>query len=324
MKPYKFEPYLKQTIWGGDIIAQYKGIANAPDHVGESWEVASIPQHDSIASEGGDGADSGLTLSQLIEKHGTALMGQRPFMRFGNNFPLIAKFLDTHEAISIQVHPGERLARERHNSPGKDEMWYVISAAADAEILCGLRKQITPDEFVHIMQQPARPDNTHPFQDIVDSYASHADDVFFLPSGRVHALGAGNLVAEIQQASDITYRVFDFCRKDKNGNGRELHIDLAKDAIDYYGSNVNSLIDYDHEAPLAHLIDCNGFQSYRIVVDGPRQIDFHCDSFVLVMCLHGRGTLNGSSIRQGETLLVPACGNVLQMDGQVTLLAAHI
>ncbi len=323
LKPFKFVPQLKQTIWGGDKIAAYKGILNAPDHVGESWEVAAIPQHDSVVSQGGDGSDVGLTLSQLIEKHKACLMGEQPFRQYGKQFPLIAKFLDSREALSVQVHPGEKLARERHNSPGKDEMWYVVSATPDAEILCGMRKQITPGEFMRIMQQPARPDGTHPFLDIVGMHASHADDVFFLPSGRVHALGPGNLVAEIQQASDITYRVFDFCRKDADGNERELHIQQARDAIDYNVSSAGS-VSYNRGAPMAHLTDCQHFQTYRIVVDGSRHVDFHCDSFVLVMCLRGEGWLNGTAMRQGETLLVAASNNELQLSGKVTLLAVHV
>ena len=324
-KPYQFIPRLKQTVWGGNKIASYKGIEDVPDSVGESWEIASMPSYDSVVCRGGavDGSDVGLTLSQLIEKYKGDLMGQEVYKKFGNRFPLLIKFLDSKQTSSIQVHPNGRLARERHGCSGKDEMWYVIETEDNAEILNGLSQPITPDRFMDIIHRSPRPDNTHPFMDYVKTHPSHPEDVFFLPSGRIHALGAGNLVAEIQEASDITYRVFDFCRKDKNGRQRELHIEQAKDAIDYNITNTES-ISYDHKAPMVKLTDSKAFQSYRINVNGPVTTDLHCDSFVIVICLRGKGTLNETSIRQGETFLLPASDNVLRLDGNAVLLVAHI
>lgn len=324
-KPYTFIPYLKQTVWGGNKIASFKGIDNAPDHVGESWEIASMPACDSVVSQGGavDGSDVGLTLSQLIKKYKGDLMGQNVYQRYGGTFPLLIKFLDSGQTSSIQVHPNDRLARKRHNCMGKDEMWYVIEAEDEAKILSGLSQPITSDEFMNIIHQAPRPDDTHPFMDYVKVHPSHAEDVFFLPSGRIHALGAGHLVAEIQETSDITYRVFDFCRKDKDGKQRELHIDQAKDAIDYTIANTES-VSYDRNASVVKLVDCNAFQSYRINVNGPATTDLHCDSFVIVICLRGEGTLNETSMRQGESFLLPASDNVLRLDGKATLLVAHI
>ncbi|MDE6159990.1 MAG: class I mannose-6-phosphate isomerase [Bacteroidaceae bacterium] len=324
-KPYKFIPRLKQTVWGGGKIASYKGIENAPDFVGESWEIASMPSCDSVVCQGGDldGSDVGLTLSRLIEKHKDALMGQEAYKQFGNRFPLLIKFLDSNQASSIQVHPNDFLAHKRHNCWGKDEMWYVIDAEEKAEILSGLSQSLTPDRFMEIIRQAPRPDSTHPFMDYVKSHPSHPEDVFFLPSGCIHALGAGNLVAEIQKTSDVTYRVFDFCRKDKDGRQRELHIEQAQDAIDYNITNTES-ISYDHKASVAKLVDSNAFQSYRLNVDGPMTTDLHCDSFVVAICLQGKGMLNETPIRQGETFLLSASDNVLRLDGKVVLLVAHI
>lgn len=159
--------------------------------------------------------------------------------------------------------------------------------------------------------------------DYVKVHPSHPEDVFFLPSGRIHALGAGHLVAEIQETSDITYRVFDFCRKDKDGKQRELHIEQARDAIDYTIINTES-VDYDHAAPVAKVVDCNAFKCYRVNVNGQMTTDLHCDSFVIVICLRGEGTLNETPMRQGESFLLPASDNVLRLDGKATLLVAHV
>lgn len=324
-KPYKFIPYLKQTVWGGNKIASFKGIDNAPDHVGESWEIASMPACDSVVCQGGpvDGSDMGLTLSQLIEKYKGSLMGHGVYQHFGNTFPLLIKFLDSGQTSSIQVHPNDRLARERHDCLGKDEMWYVIECEDEAKVLSGLSQTLTPDGFMDIIYREPRPDNTHPFMDYVKVHPSHPEDVFFLPSGCIHALGAGHLVAEIQETSDITYRVFDFCRKDKDGKQRELHIEQAKDAIDYAITNTES-ITYDHETSVVKLVDCHAFKTYRVKVNGRMTTDLHCDSFVIVICLQGEGTLNGTSMRQGESFLLPASDNVLRLDGTATLLVTHV
>lgn len=284
-----------------------------------------MPSCDSVVCQGGaaDGSDMGLTLSQLINKYKGELMGHAVYKKFGNKFPLLIKFLDPKQMTSIQVHPNSRLAQERHDCQGKDEMWYVIDAEGKAEILSGLSQAMTPDRFMDIIRQVPRPDNTHPFMDYVKIHPSHAEDVFFLPSGRIHALGAGNLVAEIQEASDITYRVFDFCRKDKDGQLRELHIDQAKDAIDYNITTAGSIA-YDHQAPVVKLVDSNAFKSYRINVNGPMTTNLHCDSFVIVICLQGKGTLNGTPMHQGESFLLPLSDNVLRLDGKATLLVAHV
>ena len=286
MKPYKFEPYLKTTIWGGYQIAPFKGIFNAQPNVGESWEISGVPGHESVAINRGlvNDVDEGLTLVELIDKYKELLVGKKIYKKFGNQFPLLVKFIDSRQDLSVQVHPDDKLAMERHGCAGKTEMWYIIKSD-------------------------------------VGTHEAHEGDLYFLPAGRLHAIGAGNFLAEIQQTSDITYRVYDFGRKDVHGNPRELHIEQAKDAIDYqvwpaYRTS------YDSTKPTSQLINCPYFVVHRVVVQVAQQIDFHCDSFVIVVCLWGKANINGIEIRQGETILVPACENVLYIFGNATFLTA--
>ncbi len=325
MKPYKFAPYLKQTIWGGNRIASYKEIETPLSNIGESWEICSIAVHDSIVTEGGndDGCDVGLTLSQLIARHKASLMGFHVYAIHGNNFPLIAKFLDSREALSIQVHPNGELAKERHNSYGKDEMWYIVEAQHDASIICGFRENITPDKFLKAVHSPTREDGSHALMDYVTTYSSKAGEVFFLPSGVIHALGAGNLVAEVQQASDVTYRIFDYNRRDKAGKLRQLHIEEAVDAINY-AATPECHVEYDENDSIVSLVRSNAFYSYRVVVKGESIVDFRCDSFILVMCMKGSGELNGTLMHQGETLLVPASDNKMEIKGNCELLVVYL
>lgn len=324
MKPYKFEPYLKTTLWGGYQIAPFKGIFTAQPNIGESWEISGVPGHESRAVERGiiDDVDVGLTLTQLIEKYKELLVGKKVYMRFGNQFPLLVKFIDSRQDLSVQVHPDDKLAMERHGCQGKTEMWYIIKSDVGARIYAGLSKGITPDEYEQLAT--AEPENGHsPMQDVIATHEAHDGDLYFLPAGRLHAIGAGNFLAEIQETSDITYRVYDFGRKDANGHPRELHIDQARDAIDYrvwpeYRTS------YDSTRPVSQLINCQHFVVHRVVVQVAQQIDFHCDSFVVVMCLWGEANINGISIRQGETILVPASENVLYIFGNASFLTATI
>ena len=332
MKPYKFEPYLKTTLWGGYQIAPFKGIYTAQPNIGESWEVSGVPGHESVAIERGliDDVDVGLTLTQLIDKYKGLLVGDKVYKRFGNKFPLLVKFIDSRQDLSVQVHPDDKLAMERHGCPGKTEMWYIIKSDVGAKIYAGLRKQMTPDDYERMVSEPesapipeVSPSGSNPMADVLASHEAHQGDLFFLPAGRLHAIGAGCFLAEIQQASDITYRVYDFGRKDAHGKPRELHIEQAKDAIDYqvwpeYRTS------YDSTQPTSQLINCPYFVVHRVVVQVAQQIDFHCDSFVVVMCLWGEANINGVKVRQGETLLVPASENVLYIFGNATFLTAHI
>ncbi|MCQ2244737.1 MAG: class I mannose-6-phosphate isomerase [Bacteroidaceae bacterium] len=323
MKPYKFESYLKTTLWGGYQIAPFKGIYTAQPNIGESWEISGVPGHESVAIERGliDDVDVGLTLTELIDKYKGLLIGNKVYKKFGNKFPLLVKFIDSRQDLSVQVHPDDKLAQERHGCAGKTEMWYVIKSDVGAKIYAGLKKQITPNDYEEMVSDETEGQN--PMADVLSVHEAHQGDLYFLPAGRLHAIGAGCFLAEIQQTSDITYRVYDFGRKDAHGNPRELHTELAKDAIDYqvwpeYRTS------YDSTQPTSQLINCPYFVVHRVVVQVAQQIDFNCDSFVIVVCLWGEANINGVKVRQGETLLVPASENVLYIFGNATFLTAHI
>ncbi len=317
MKPYKFESFLKTTIWGGEQIAAFKGIDTDLHNVGESWEISDFPGQESVVATG---EDKGLNLSALVEKYKEQLVGEKVYAKFGNHFPLLVKFIDSHQNLSVQVHPNDELAMKRHGCRGKSEMWYVIKAEPGARIYTGLCKEITPERYEQMVTKETV-DGYSPIMDVIATYESHQGDVFYLPAGRLHAIGAGNFVAEIQQTSDITYRVYDYGRRDAYGNTRELHIEQAKDAIDYhvypeYRSTYDSTL---LDAPLVH---CPYFNVNRVVVHETMDVDYQVDSFVIVICLAGSAKVNGVDVRQGESLLVPACDNALHFVGSGTFLTA--
>lgn len=326
MKPYKFEPYLKTTLWGGYQIAPFKGIFTAQPNIGESWEISGVPGHESVAIDRGlvDDIDVGLTLTQLIDKYKGLLVGNKVYKHFGNKFPLLVKFIDSRQDLSVQVHPNDELAMERHGCAGKTEMWYVIKSDVGAKIYSGLRKSITPDDYERLVSADNNEENgENPMASVIATHEAHDGDLYFLPAGRLHAIGAGNFLAEIQETSDITYRVYDFGRKDAHGKPRELHIQEARDAIDYqvwpeYRSS------YDSTKPISQLINCPHFIVHRVVVQVASQVDFKTDSFVVVMCLWGEANINGVHIHQGETILVPACENVLYIFGNASFLTATL
>ena len=325
MKPYKFEPYLKTTLWGGYQIAPFKGIFTAQPNIGESWEISGVPGHESVAIDRGlvDDIDMGLTLTQLIDKYKGLLVGNKVYKHFGNKFPLLVKFIDSRQDLSVQVHPNDELAMERHGCAGKTEMWYVIKSDVGAKIYSGLRKSITPDDYERLVSADNEENGENPMASVIATHEAHDGDLYFLPAGRLHAIGAGNFLAEIQETSDITYRVYDFGRKDAHGKPRELHIQEARDAIDYqvwpeYRSS------YDSTKPISQLINCPHFIVHRVVVQVASQVDFKTVSFVVVMCLWGEANINGVHIHQGETILVPACENVLYIFGNASFLTATL
>lgn len=321
-QPVRFAPYLKSVIWGGSNIAPYKGITSDQEKIGESWELSSVPGHVSVVA---DGPYKGMTLTELIEKFGATLMGKANLEKYGTTFPLLVKLIDAADNLSVQVHPDNRLAMERHHSLGKTEMWCVIATDDNAKIYAGLSQQITPDEYERRVA-----DNT--IMDVIAEHDSAAGDVFFLPAGRIHAIGAGNLLAEIQQTSDVTYRIYDYDRRDKDGNPRQLHTAQARDAIDY---NVYPEYKSRPQGPL--LADCPYFTVSRLNVDkAETAIPHERDSFTIVMCLSGEALISYPTTdaagkpcrqqyaaRQGETLLFPASMDTLTVTGPATLLTAQ-
>ncbi|HOV35357.1 MAG TPA: mannose-6-phosphate isomerase [Dysgonamonadaceae bacterium] len=320
--PFKFEPILKPVIWGGSRLCEFKNIKPVKDGIGESWEISGVKGSISVIS---DGDLKGVSLSELLLGGKEQLVGKKVYEKYGNTFPLLIKFIDARDDLSIQVHPDDRLAKQRHNSFGKTEMWYVINAAPDAYLYSGFQKSITPDEYVERVKN-----NT--FTETLQKYYVKPGDVFFLPAGRVHAIGAGCFVAEIQQTSDITYRIYDYNRKDADGNTRELHTDLAKDAIDYtvYPTyKTEYLPTPNHPVKLA---SCNYFTTNLLDLSLEINRDYSfLDSFVIFICIDGSCQItddkgNSVVLKQGETLLIPADTNSVNVkpSASVKLLETYI
>ena len=300
--PLKFAPILKSIIWGGDEICVFKDIEPRQKGIGESWEISGVEGNVSVVSEG---ELKGKKLDELIKEYKGALVGESVFEKFGDKFPLLIKFIDARENLSIQVHPDDELGMKRHNSFGKTEMWYVINAKEGAFLYSGFAKQMTPDEYVKSIQN-----NT--FVDYLDKHDVKSGDVFFLPAGRVHAIGAGTFVAEIQQTSNITYRIYDYNRKGPDGKERELHTELAKDAIDFkiYDNHKNNYVSRKDESVL--LESCQYFTTDLLDLDKEMKRDYsNIDSFVIQICMGGSCTMtddkgNTIKVKQGESILLPA------------------
>lgn len=305
--PMTFKPILKKIIWGGADICPFKGITPVQDGIGESWELSHVEGNYSIVD---NGELEGQTLDELIRRHGKDLLGEKVIEQFGSTFPLLIKFIDARDDLSIQVHPDDELAKERHNSFGKTEMWYVINAAQGAALYSGFSKQIDADEYVKRVQ-----DNT--IMDVLQRYEVAPGDVFFLPAGRVHAIGSGCFIAEIQQTSNITYRIYDYDRKDASGNGRELHTELAKDAIDYRMSPDYRTHYKAHTNATVELADCNYFTTNLLDIDTIMVRDFsELDSFVVYICMEGKASIRDNKghetyVHQGQTVLIPADTDVV-------------
>lgn len=315
--PLIFTPYLKTVIWGGDKICKYKGISQDQPNIGESWEISALPGHESVVAEG---EYKGETLPELIGRFGEELLGKKSLEKYGKVFPFLVKLIDARDNLSIQVHPDDKLASQRHDSLGKTEMWYIISSEPDAKIYAGLKMKITPEEYVERVKN-----NT--ITEAIAEHESHPGDIFFLPAGRVHAIGAGNLLAEIQESSDITYRIYDYDRRDADGNPRELHTELAKDAIDY---SVRE--DYRTPSPadeeFSELVNCDHFITSRIQIDGEKEFDFDDSSFRVIICLDGKIEIKGQdgnvTLMAGHSALLPAAMNKTLITGKGTLLISYV
>ena len=303
MYPFKFQPILKPMIWGGEEICKFKNVESPQAGIGESWELSGVPGDVSIVS---NGELQDQSLAELIDRYGEKLLGKPVMERFGKTFPLLIKFIDAKQALSIQVHPDDELAKKRHNSFGKTEMWYVIKATEGAYLYSGFKEEIDAEKYLQSLK-----DDT--FIHYLQKHEVKPGDVFFLPAGRVHAIGAGCFIAEIQQTSDITYRIYDYNRKDAQGNPRALHTEWAKDAIDY-----KVYPDYKQDYPaglrdVRELVKCPYFTTHLIEgKKGNEQQRNHTGtSFVIYIGLSGTVQLTDNDqhtveLKQGETVLIPA------------------
>lgn len=309
MYPLKFKPILKSTIWGGERIIPYKQLVDTQKQVGESWELSGVKGNESVIV---NGKYAGLTLPDFIAQEGANLLGVKNYERFGQEFPLLIKFIDARQDLSIQVHPNDKLAWERHQSKGKTEMWYVVSADEGAHLRSGFAKQVTPAEYEASV-------NDDTITDLLTDYLIQPGDVFFLPAGRVHSIGAGAFIAEIQQTSDITYRIYDFKRRDANGNTRELHTELAKEAIDYTVESDYRTHYIARENQEVELVSCPYFTTSLYELTQEFTLDYSAlDSFVVLICMSGQATFMTDSgdevvMHQGETVLLPATAQWLRI-----------
>ncbi|CDB09626.1 MULTISPECIES: type I phosphomannose isomerase catalytic subunit [Bacteroides] len=323
MYPLKFEPILKQTLWGGDKIIPFKHLNENLPNVGESWEISAVEGSESVVA---NGADKGLTLPEMVRKYKEELVGEANYMRFGNKFPLLIKFIDAKLDLSIQVHPNDELARKRHNSFGKNEMWYVIAADKGAKLISGFAEQITPKEYKERVYNGT-------FAEVLQTCEIKPGDVFYVPAGRVHGIGAGSFIAEIQQTSDVTYRIFDYNRKDQNGKARELHTNQAMDAINF--ADVQDDFRTEYELTENEPIEVVASPYFTTsVYDMTEEItcDYsELDSFVIFICTEGSCKITDDSKNEltlcaGETILLPASTQEVTItpDGRVKLLETYV
>jgi mannose-6-phosphate isomerase len=320
MSMFKFLPLLKSTIWGGEKIAAFKNVPDAPHQVGESWEVSGVKDNESVVAEG---PYKGCSLNQLVRELKADLVGHDNYERFGNGFPLLVKFIDAHDQLSIQVHPTDEQAQTMGESRGKTEMWYVMESDAEASLYCGLKQKITPEEYKQMVA-----DST--ITDALARYEVKEGDVFFLPAGRIHSIGRGCFLAEIQETSDVTYRIYDFGRKDKDGNMRELHTEQAAHCIDYSVSDdYRTAYEPKKNIPV-ELVKCRHFTTSLIDTDSLVTLDLsQRDSFVVLVGLRGSATLINAdgetvSFAAGESVLVPATETSLTIKGNMKLLTSYV
>lgn len=300
---YKFEPLIKQALWGS-----------------ESWEISGVKDRETIIA---DGPYKGKSLNELVCELKARLVGEENYQRFGDEFPLLIKFIDARKDLSIQVHPNDEVAH-RHGKPsGKTEMWYCLEGSGDEPMLyCGLKQRITPEQYKEMVENDT-------ITDVLARYDVHEGDVFFIPAGRIHSIGAGCYVAEIQQTCDLTYRIYDFKRKDKDGNYRELHTKEAAESIDYAIQPDYRTKYVPRQNEGVQVISCPYFTTAVYDLTEPMTLDYsELDSFVVLMAVKGAGRLicNGeeTSFEMGDTILFPATTKEVKVEGEVKFLETFI
>ncbi|MFK5974700.1 MAG: mannose-6-phosphate isomerase [Flavobacteriaceae bacterium] len=299
--PLKFRPILKERLWGGTKLKDVLSKVITSDITGESWEISAVSGDVSVVM---NGELAGTSLQELINSQSEELLGKSVVKRFGKEFPILIKFIDAKQDLSIQLHPSDQLAKERHNSLGKTEMWYIMDADEDANLIIGFNKDVTKEEYAKSLEKDT-------LLDLLNYEQVKEGDTFFINTGKIHAIGAGVLLAEIQQTSDVTYRVFDFNRKDKAGNPRELHTDMALDAIDYDKKDDFKIAYSKAVNTIGQMVDCPYFKTnYIDLTEDLKQDISERDSFTIYMCVEGavdiENDFGAASIKKGETVLVSA------------------
>lgn len=318
--PLKFKPLLKERIWGGSRMRSVLG-KRLPSgkKIGESWELSGVEGDLSVVA---NGYLAGNDIEELIEVYMGDLVGDTVYEKFGVEFPLLIKFIDAAEALSIQVHPDDALAAERHNAYGKTEMWYVLDSDADANLYLGFNRNVSREEYLDSVEAGT-------LSDMLTRVDVKPGDAYFIPAGTIHSIGGGVMVLEIQQTSDITYRVFDWTRTDKDGNSRELHTDLAVDAMDFHRRDDLDItvVPKPHEA--VPMQSCDYFASSLLSVDGTMVRPYvELDSFVIYVCVNGSADMvwdgGREKIAKGETVLIPAEMDEITLEGKARIIEVYI
>ncbi len=320
MEMFKFNPLLKSILWGGEKIVPFKHLTSDQKQVGESWEISGVKDNESVVS---DGKYKGWTLNKLVDTLKDKLVGKENYERFGNEFPLLVKFIDARQQLSIQVHPTDEQAQAQGLGRGKTEMWYVMESDADASLRSGLKQQITSEQYKEMVENDT-------ITEALAEYPVKEGDVFFLPAGRIHSIGAGCFLAEIQETSDVTYRIYDFKRKDKEGNYRELHTKEAAECIDYtVYPDYRTQYEARQNEPV-ELVSCPYFTTSVYDLTEPMTLDYSdLDSFVIFVGLKGEGEItdaegNTISFRAGESVLLPATTTVVKVSGTIKFLESYV
>jgi mannose-6-phosphate isomerase len=320
--PFKFVPVLKEIIWGGSKLKSCYNKQTLSDSIGESWEISGISDSVSVIS---NGEFKGSLLTDILKINAVEIMGERLAKKFGTEFPLLVKLIDAQENLSVQVHPNDELAKKRHNSFGKTEMWYILQNEPEAKLVSGFKKNFSKEEYVRRIEN-----NT--VEDALAYYMVKPGDAFFIPAGLVHAIGSGIVLAEIQQSSNITYRIYDYNRKDKDGNSRQLHTQESIVAVDF-ATEGGPVVPFKIRDGVERVATCEYFTVQTIDLFTTKEYgkkDFQkINSFVILMCLEGEGILNYEQgmekIIKGETVLVPfVLKNSLSISGNAKFLEAYI
>ncbi len=316
--PLQFVPELKEKVWGGTKL---KSILNkrAKGIIGESWEISGVQ---GTISKVSNGALKGQEITQLIQHYKVALVGERVYQKYGDQFPLLFKFIDAQQDLSVQLHPNDALAQERHNTFGKTEMWYILQAESAARLILGFKKKLDKISYTEILE-------TSTITSVLHSEEVHEGETYFVEPGLVHAIGAGVLLAEIQQTSDITYRIYDWDRPDTDGTFRELHTEEALDAIQFTTNNPK-IAYIDHLNQRVMLVSCPYFVTHKLLLSENFSIEnFQNESCKVYMCTEGEGQFvtedTSNTIQKGETILIPACCTSYQIKTEnATFLEVYI
>ena len=318
MKILRFQPIMKQTLWGGKRIATFKQFDCTNSNIGESWELSGVAGNETTCVTMG-----GKSLNTLVAENKDRLVGKANYERFGNEFPLLIKFIDAHQDLSIQVHPDDATALRQGKTRGKTEMWYLMHSDTGAKLYSGLKQQITPEQYKTMVEDGS-------ICDALAQYSVKEDDVFFLPAGRIHSIGSGCFLVEIQQTSDVTYRIYDFKRKDKDGNYRQLHTDEAAEAIDFTVYDDYRTLYTPCKNRAVELVNCPYFTTNVYDINRPTPIETaKHDTFIILIVVKGEGTITTdegemTQVATGDTLLIAAENKHLVADGNIKLLETHI